>query len=238
MPKRLNRSSGILSAGLLLLASACSGKSEPTGSAGAAGGGGSDAGAGKGNSDSAGSAGRAGNPSGGETTGGTSNLDQPDCATDYDALDASCEVAQDCALVERQVDCCGTIRILGLPRSQRAAFSALEQYCAARFPLCGCAAQATLLDDGTVLDQASSAAVADCIEGRCRSRESAVSAACGTTHCSQAQYCEEFVGGPAGSEPSYSCKPLGDCKACSCLNVIGCQCTESGGAIKVFCAAP
>ena len=65
-------------------------------------------------------------------------------------------------------------------------------------------------------------AVADCIEGRCQSRSSAATSACGDKKCSEAQYCEQFVGGPAGSEPSYTCRPLGDCQDCACLNVIGC----------------
>ena len=81
-------------------------------------------------------------------------------------------------------------------------------------------------------------AVADCIEGRCQSRNSATTSACGAQKCTEAQYCEQFVGGPAGSEPSYTCRPLGDCQDCACLNVIGCQCSETDGAIKVFCAAP
>jgi hypothetical protein len=236
MSTRLNHLIGVLVAGWFLLSSSCSGKSE---SPDASGGGGAAAGKGSsGSAGSVGSAGSAGNSSGGQGTGGTSNLDQPDCATDFDALDASCNSAQDCMLVNHQIDCCGTIRILGLPRSERAAFSALEYYCAARFPACGCAAQTSLLDDDTVVEPGSNSVVAECIEGRCQSRASTSTAACGQTRCSQAQYCEQLVAGPAGSEPSYVCKPLGDCKTCACLNLIGCQCTETGGSINVLCAAP
>jgi hypothetical protein len=94
------------------------------------------------------------------------------------------------------------------------------------------------LEDGSLIDFGSTAAVADCIEGRCQSRNSAATTGCGDKKCTEAQYCEQFVGGPAGSEPSYACRPLGDCQDCACVNPLGCQCSETGGTIKVFCAAP
>jgi hypothetical protein len=232
---------GIFTAGLLLLASSCSGKSETADftDVGGTDSGGNAGAAQAGKSTSGGSsAGKAGSPSGGKSTGGTSNPDQPDCDADFDALDRSCSSAQDCVLVQHQIDCCGTILIMGLPSSEQPSFAALEQYCAAQFPLCGCAAQGMMLEDGSMIDFGSTAAVADCIEGRCQSRSSAATSACGDKKCSEAQYCEQFVGGPAGSEPSYTCRPLGDCQDCACLNVIGCDCSETGGTIKVFCAAP
>ena len=238
---RLEIATGIFSVGLLLLASSCSGKSESadftdvggTASGGSAG----SAQAGK-SSNGGSSAGKAGSESGGKSAGGTSNPDQPDCDTDFDALDRSCTSAEDCVLVQHQIDCCGTILIMGLTSSEQPGFAALEQYCAAQFPLCGCAAQGMMLEDGSLIDFGATTAVADCIEERCQSRNSAATSACGDKKCTEAQYCEQFVGGPAGSEPSYACRPLGDCQDCECLNVIGCQCSGTGNAIKVFCAAP
>ena len=232
---------GLFSGGLLLLASSCSGNSESADFTDVAGtdSGGSAGAAQAGKSTSGGSsAGKAGSTSGGTSAGGTSNPDQPDCDADFDALDRSCSSADDCVLVQHQVDCCGTILIMGLPSSEQPSFTALEQYCAAQFPPCGCAAQGMMLEDGSLIDFGATTAVADCIEGRCQSRNSATTSACGAQKCTEAQYCEQFVGGPAGSEPSYTCRPLGDCQDCACLNVIGCQCSETDGAIKVFCAAP
>jgi hypothetical protein len=237
---------GIFTVGLLLLSSSCSGKSESAdftevgGTASGASGGSAQAGKSTTGGSSAGKAGSAssGTSGGGSSSGGTSNQDQPDCAADFAALDKSCDSAQDCSLVQHQIDCCGTVLVMGLQSAEQPAFAALEQYCAAQFPLCGCAAQGMMLEDGSMIDFGSTAAVADCIEGRCQSRNSALTTACGDKKCTEAQYCEEFVGGPAGSEPSYGCRPLGDCSDCACLNVIGCQCSETGGTIKVFCAAP
>jgi hypothetical protein len=78
----------------------------------------------------------------------------------------------------------------------------------------------------------------ECVDQKCRSHDSKATTPCGDTACSAAEYCYEFVGGVAGSQPSYSCKPLGDCQDCACLNVVASQCTGTASAIKVFCAAP
>ena len=88
------------------------------------------------------------------------------------------------------------------------------------------------------IDFGSTAVTAACVDQRCQSRGTDAAAPCGEQTCTASQYCEEFVGGPAGSMPSYTCKPLGDCHDCACLNVVGCQCSELNGAVKVFCAAP
>ena len=225
--------------GLLLLASSCSGNSDSaewTEVAGTHSGGGSAGSAQAGKSGSG--AGKAGSANGGTSSGGTSNHDQPDCDADFDALDRSCKSANDCRLVEHQTDCCGTVLIMGLHSAAEPGFAALEQYCAAQFPLCGCAARGMMLEDGSLIDFGSTAAVADCVDGRCQSRNSAPTTACGPDACTEPHYCQEVTGGPAGSEPSYGCMPLGECRDCACLNLIGCQCSEANGVIKVFCAAP
>jgi hypothetical protein len=175
--------------------------------------------------------------SGGKSAGGTNNADQPNCDTDLDALDRSCTSVGDCVLVQHQIDCCGTILIMGLTASEQTAFNALEQYCSAQFPLCGCAAQGMQLEDGSLIDFGSAAPQVECVDQRCRSRNGDATTSCGDKACTADQYCYQFVGGPAGSEPSYSCMPLDDCQDCECLDVIGCQCSGTGSAIKVFCAA-
>jgi hypothetical protein len=241
---RLESVAAILTAGLVLFSSSCSGKSDSSDSmpmpmAGADSGGGSAGAAQAGKSaGGASGAGDAGSANGGRSSGGTSNHDQPDCEADFDALDKSCASASDCRLVQHQIDCCGTILIMGLASAAEPGFAAIEQYCAAQFPPCGCASRGMMLEDGSLIDFGSKDAVAECVDGRCRSRSSTPTIACGTQRCTQAQYCEELVGGPAGSEPSYACRPLGDCRDCACLNVTACQCSENDGAIKVFCAAP
>ena len=186
----------------------------------------------------AGSTSKAGGSTGGKNAGGTSNPDQPNCDTDFDGLDRSCTRVEDCVLVEHLIDCCGTILIMGLNASEHIAFNALEQYCSAQFPACGCAAQGIRLEDGSLIDFGSTAAQVECADEQCRSRNSNATTSCGDKACTADQYCYEFVGGPAGSEPSYDCMPLNDCQDCDCLNVVGCQCSGAGSAIKVSCAAP
>jgi len=177
---------------------------------------------------------------GGDTgVGGTSNHDQPDCDSYFDELDRSCQSPDDCTLVQHQTDCCGGILVMGIASSSSSDFSAVEQYCAAQFPACGCAARGLELEDGTLIDFGSSAYAAECVDGRCRSRATEETSACGPQlKCTATQYCSEMLGGPAGSEPSYNCLPLGDCSDCACLEVVGCQCIEDGDAIRVSCAAP
>jgi len=171
--------------------------------------------------------------------GGTSNHDQPDCDTYFDDLDRSCQSAADCALVEHQTDCCGSILVMGIALSAAPDFAAVEQYCAAQFPACGCAARGLELEDGTLIDFGSDDYAAECIEGKCRSHSLAPTSACGPElRCTATQYCHEVTGGPAGSEPSYACQPLGDCEDCECLEVVGCECTQTDAGIKVYCAAP
>lgn len=180
-----------------------------------------------------------GTQGGNTSAGGTSNHDQPDCDNYFDELDRSCQSADDCTLVQHQTDCCGGILVMGIASTAAPDFSAVEQYCAAQFPACGCAARGLLLEDGTLIDFGSSAYAVECVAGRCRSHTTEETSACGPQlQCTSTQYCSELIGGPADSEPSYDCVPLGDCSDCSCLDVIGCQCTQDGDAIKVSCAAP
>lgn len=175
---------------------------------------------------------------GGTALGGTSNHDQPNCESDFDELDRACDDAADCTLVEHQVDCCGSILLTSVPISSEAAFDALEQYCSGKYPACRCAAAATKLDDGTVLEPDAPEPIADCVEGRCRSRGDRRSL-CGDLQCSETEYCEQFSGGAPGSEPTYSCKARGDCHECSCLQLsTACQCLDSEQGIRVNCAAP
>lgn len=188
----------------------------------------------------AGGAGAGATTSGGSSSGGTSNHDQPDCKSDFEGLDKACKTAGDCELVEHQIDCCGTILIMGLAATAVPGFSSTEQYCAAQFPPCGCAARGMQLEDGSLIDFGSSAYAAECVDHRCRSHSTAATSPCGPLlACTVTQYCSEFSGGASDSEPSYACQPLGDCRACSCLNIgAGCHCSEQNGAIKVGCFAP
>lgn len=244
---------------LLLACAACSSSTdaavEDPASGGGTAGDGSAAGNSSAGSESSAGTGGAGSHRGGATQGGatqggdssfagsfagTSSHDQPACDVDFENLDKTCDAAEDCQLVQHQIDCCGTLLVMGIAATAVPGFSAIEQYCAAQFPPCGCASQGLKLEDGTLVEFGSTAYAAKCVDNQCRSRSTATTFSCGAElTCTTTQYCSQFSGGPAGSEPSYGCLPLGDCQDCACLNVEpACVCAQSGDAIKVSCFAP
>jgi hypothetical protein len=89
-------------------------------------------------------------------------------ASGFPAIDRSCSVADDCSVVEHQINCCGTLRALGIRASAKAAFDSAEATCRSSYPLCDCASHSTLADDGTSAD-GSGPARAECVAGQCRS---------------------------------------------------------------------
>lgn len=51
------------------------------------------------------------------------------------------------------LDCCGTLKAIGMNASQGAAFDAAEAECDMQYPPCGCAGGPTQTEDGkTVMD--------------------------------------------------------------------------------------
>ena len=103
---------------------------------------------------------------------------------------------------------------------------------------CGCAAQGTNLEDGSWIDFTDTNYAVECSAGQCGSVYSGVKFACANTVCTQTQYCQIVIGGPAGSEPSGNCLSRGICNDCTCVNPVGCECTDTNGNITVTCAAP
>ena len=83
-------------------------------------------------------------------------------------FDRSCTDASECAVVEHQINCCGTMRALGIRADQQSAFDAAEASCRGMYPGCGCAALPTEADDGTTSDGTSTAR-AECVSGQCTS---------------------------------------------------------------------
>lgn len=80
------------------------------------------------------------------TTGGA-----VDCSSDppsFPEFDRGCVVDVDCAVVLHQIDCCGTFVAWGLRADVAKTFAEAEALCESQYPLCGCAAQPTVADDG------------------------------------------------------------------------------------------
>lgn len=122
----------------------------------------------------------------------------------------ACSVDADCAVVEHEINCCGTLVALGIRADQRAAFDAAEAICRAQYPGCGCAASPTTADDGTRYDGARPARAA-CVDAVCTSTfglASGAECAPGGAACGAGLACC-YPCGVAGC--SYQCEPA--CKA-------------------------
>jgi hypothetical protein len=86
----------------------------------------------------------------------------------FPAIERSCLVDDDCAVVEHQINCCGTLSATGIRADAKSAFDAAEATCRASYPRCRCAVQITQADDGTSAADNRAASVS-CAQGRCSS---------------------------------------------------------------------
>lgn len=206
---------------------------------------------------SSGGTGRGGTPGAGGTvsTGGesgdggsvTSDASPPRDAGDvrctgadptFPSFDKSCTSDGDCALVTHTTDCCGGQLYMGIVHDEQERFAEAEAICSSQYPACGCAAQGALTEEGTMVPwQNVGYIVVGCVQGGCTSRYTGMWM-CGDRTCTADQYCSVVIGGPAGSDPSYSCVSLGACNTCDCLSSVGCDCFDQGGQVTVTCYAP
>jgi hypothetical protein len=221
-----------------------------TGGAGTGGAAGSDAGesgdpASGGMSDSGGSSsgetasGSGGDGGAGEAGSAGETAIQCTGATRYfPEFDRTCETPADCVAVAHQTDCCGTQLVIGISQSEQAAFDAAEAICSRQYPPCGCAAQGTAVEDGTLIDfDWRSQVELTCEAGSCRAKYTGTSFACGALRCIEQQLCAQRSGGPAGSPTTYSCDPTA-CADCSCASMTGCTCDDTGGQLTLTCQYP
>jgi hypothetical protein len=184
-------------------------------------------------------AGASGSSSGG--SGATAGASAYECSGEqsvFTVLDKTCSTPDDCVLVNHVADCCGTILIMGINGSALPLFNEAEPYCSAQLPACGCAAQGTNLEDGTIIDFADASYAVECSAGECGSVYTGESFECLDVSCTGSQYCQIASGGPAGSDATGSCFPRGNCADCDCLNAVGCECSDADGHLTVTCAAP
>jgi hypothetical protein len=60
-----------------------------------------------------------------------------------------CATRDDCTIARHQTDCCGNAMMIGIAKSQKAAFDACEAASEAAFPACGCPSGPLTIEDGT-----------------------------------------------------------------------------------------
>jgi len=66
----------------------------------------------------------------------------------FPTFDKSCTLASDCFIAIHQINCCGSMKALGLNQAEQARFAADEKICQGQYPGCGCAAAPTVAEDG------------------------------------------------------------------------------------------
>ncbi len=59
-----------------------------------------------------------------------------------------CTVPADCEVAFHQYNCCGSRMAIGINKRERSKFTAAETTCVGQYPGCGCAAVATIAQDG------------------------------------------------------------------------------------------
>lgn len=147
------------------------------------------------------------------------------------AFSKVCMTKNDCVAVTHMVDCCGTMVSFGIASSDKATFDSEEQTCAATYPACGCAAQPTKTEDGSLLGVGGpgTTAAVDCVAGVCRTYVGACGKACsGGSTC---QSCAIAVPTTYYSVCSTDCTTNADCKDATLP-----ECVDDGIGAG-FCAA-
>jgi hypothetical protein len=153
----------------------------------------------------------------------------------FPAFDRSCTTASDCAIGDRQVDCCGTHTVTGVNHNVLGAFQAAAALCASQFPLCGCPTRPTFADDLTT-ETNGGPAIVECNNNTCETTFP-VAVACGPSlMCNSAtEVC--VAREPIGPSIQYSCDPVpqacGEDRTCTCLAATLCLspfdfCTDVG----------
>jgi hypothetical protein len=138
---------------VLCFAAACGGSTVPdvgrSPSGGSSSGGSSSGGSSSGGSSSGGSS--SGGSSSGSFDAGNVDAGYLACMDSQGTIDATlkrCQTDGDCVIRQEEVDCCGTVLMVGLSVASIAAFPACETAWEAHFPACGCASGRTETEDG------------------------------------------------------------------------------------------
>lgn len=86
----------------------------------------------------------------------------------FPGVSKACVADMDCALVYDQLDCCGSLKAIGVSKDSVEAFGQTEAMCVALFPGCGCAPDPTIAEDGHI-QQDSDVIAVRCVDKLCQS---------------------------------------------------------------------
>jgi hypothetical protein len=91
------------------------------------------------------------------------------CGADDDrfpSFERGCVDVLECYIAMHMVDCCGTLRAMGISADEETRFLEAEAICVGMYPACGCASNLSTADDGTTSVDGSPPRV-DCLAGVC-----------------------------------------------------------------------
>ncbi len=154
----------------------------------------------------------------------------------------ACAVDGDCALALHQVNCCGTFHAWGVTADVLPAFAEAETACEASYPLCGCASQPTLAQDGNTGSSLEDLAVA-CQQGACHSYVVGATPRCHDGNdCPNGEMClSPGQSMPCGMcfEPENTCASDPDCPEGAVCELVsgGCTCYAATQCVPA-CNAP
>jgi hypothetical protein len=84
----------------------------------------------------------------------------------FPTFDKTCSADSDCDVGLNQIDCCGTLRAIGINVAERDRFDAAEAVCYEQYPPCGCAPRGVETEDDQVVYYPGDVGVA-CTRGAC-----------------------------------------------------------------------
>jgi hypothetical protein len=78
----------------------------------------------------------------------------------------NCASVTDCFIALHQINCCGSMKALGLNQAEKERFATDEKLCESQYPGCGCAAAPTVAEDGQ-FESAGKTIVVECQASQC-----------------------------------------------------------------------
>jgi hypothetical protein len=110
----------------------------------------------------------AGEPDAGEADAGPGDIVcTPEGVDMFRMFDRRCTAASECAAVQLQVDCCGSLLVTGINAAGVAEFEEAATICRSMYPACDCPALMPRTDDGSRAANPDLATV-DCVGMACR----------------------------------------------------------------------
>lgn len=87
-------------------------------------------------------------PDGGSGTDGGDVVMCTGATPSFPSFDKTCSTAADCFIGLHQINCCGSIKAIGINQAEKSRFAADEKICESQYPGCGCPGAPTVAEDG------------------------------------------------------------------------------------------